>query len=161
MRRVNDFYPTESKLTLSMLDFCGSAISGLIKEPCNGQGHISDVLRNQGYEVQTSDIEKDARNAVNWSECDWTITNPPFIHALPILKYALQYSKQGVIFLTRLSFLEPTYDRSELWKKHIPSLVIVNPRTSFTGDGKSDSVTTCWICFGKFKFSGIQFVLKE
>ena len=160
MRRLNDFYPTESKLTLGMLDFCASAISGTIVEPCNGAGHISNVLIERGYTVQASDIERNACSPLNWSECDWTITNPPFNEALPILRNALQFSKKGVIFLTRLSFLEPTYERSKFWTHNIPSLVIVNPRTSFTQDRKTDSVTTCWICYGKFSHSGIQFIEK-
>jgi hypothetical protein len=161
-RKARDFYPTESKLTLGMLEFCAPAISGHIKEPCNGQGHISNVLIDKmiGDKIETSDIERNAMFAPNWNECDWTITNPPFSSALPILKQALKFSRQGVIFLTRLSFLEPTYQRSLFWIEHRPDLVIVNPRSSFTNDGKTDSVTTCWICYGNFPFKGIQFIPK-
>lgn len=162
MRRDRDFYPTESKLTRGMLKFCGPVISGHIKEPCNGQSHISGVLLAVGYgtRVEISDIERPAQFAVYWNECDWTITNPPFNLALPILRNALKFSRKGVIFLTRLSFLEPTYERSIFWDENLPDLVIINPRSSFTNDGKTDSVTTCWICFGDFPFKGVHFITK-
>jgi hypothetical protein len=160
-RKTNDFYPTESKLTLGMLKFCGPYLSGLINEPCNGEGHISSLLIDRGLSVTTSDIEKNARYEENWSIHDWTITNPPFSHALRILELARKYATRGVIFLVRISFLEPTYDRSKWWQNNPPDLVIINPRTSFTNDGKSDTTTTCWICYGDFgPNKGIRFIEK-
>lgn len=161
MRRSYDFYPTGSKLTLGMLELCGPYISGVINEPCNGAGHISSILIEKGFTVITSDVEKDARFERNWTGTDWTITNPPFSHALDIMRNARKFSLKGIIFLTRISFLEPTYDRSRWWKENTPDLVIINPRTSFTNDGKTDSTTTCWICYGDFgSVKGIRFIEK-
>jgi hypothetical protein len=161
MRRTHDYYPTEKNLTLGMLNFCGPYLSGTINEPCNGEGHISSLLREHGLTVITSDIERDARFSTNWLESDWTITNPPFNYALEIMKLAKRFSRKGIIFLTRISFLEPTYARSEWWDSFIPDLVIINPRTSFTDDGKTDSTTTCWICYGDFgPNKGIRFISK-
>lgn len=159
MRRKHDFYPTELRLTKGLMKLVGSFIEGQIIEPCNGMGHISQILKENNKNVITSDIMKgsdwqgDATNELIWKQfpiIDWTITNPPFNEALSILKNALKYSQKGVITLARLSFLEPTYDRTPFWKQYPPNKLIINPRISFTQDGKSDSVTTCWICWGKF-----------
>ena len=155
MRRKNDFYPTESKLTKEMLKIVGQFISGLIYEPCAGKNHIVNelLLRYDFNNIASGDITlgRDACNLKQWPDnIRWTITNPPFKHALKILQNALLKSEKGVIFLTRITFLEPTYDRQDFWTLNPPDLLIINPRTSFTGDGKSDSTTTCWICYGDF-----------
>ncbi len=73
---------------------------------------------------------------------DWIVTNPPFSQAIPILQAAMAYGR--VAMLLRLSFLEPTQAREEFLMQCPPSRVHVMPRTSFTSDGKTDSVTVMW-----------------
>jgi hypothetical protein len=51
--------------------------------------------------------------------------------------------------LLRLSFLEPTFERQDLLIDNPPDAMIVLPRYSFTGDGKSDSVTCAWMVWGE------------
>jgi hypothetical protein len=51
--------------------------------------------------------------------------------------------------LLRLSFLEPTRERGPWLAANPPDLVIVLPRISFTGDGKTDSVTCAWMIWDK------------
>ncbi len=73
---------------------------------------------------------------------DWVVTNPPFSKAIEVVQAALAYGK--VAMLLRLSFLEPTVDREEFLNACPPSKIHVMPRTSFTSDGKTDSVTVMW-----------------
>lgn len=171
MRRKNDFYPTQVKLTEGLIGNISSYINTFedyILEPCNGEGHISNVLKSRFNLVFTSDKVKekgefhlDAVDESSWKifeekigRIDWTITNVPFTYALPIIQNALKFSKVGVAILVRLSFLEPTYDRQSFLDENPPDIIIVNPRTSFTEDGKTDSVTTCWLIWGKNNLFG-------
>lgn len=55
----------------------------------------------------------------------------------------------GVAMLLRLSYLEPTKDRGHWLNDHPPTQMIVLPRISFTGDGKTDSVTCAWMIWHK------------
>lgn len=73
---------------------------------------------------------------------DWVVTNPPFSKAIEIVTAALAYAK--VAMLLRLSFLEPTIAREEFLNTCPPSKIHIMPRTSFTSDGKTDSVTVMW-----------------
>jgi hypothetical protein len=149
MRRNLDFYPTGKKLVDILLS--NIKLENIIFEPCAGQGHISKYLNNP----ITNDIKGgwDATNHIYWDNMnpkpDWTVTNPPFSLAVKILNNAFRYSNVGVAFLLRLSFLEPTKERERFLVSHPPNKLIVLPRYSFTGDGKTDSVTCAWMIWDK------------
>jgi len=83
-----------------------------------------------------------------------TITNPPFSCAYEILIAEMRHSQISnrpikLAMLLRLSFLEPTQKRGQLLSMLPPRKVIVLPRISFTGDGKTDSVTCAWMIWDK------------
>lgn len=178
MRQTFDFYPTPEWATKSLLNQVPEITMGVsFLEPCNGKGAISKVLDSHiiNSDIQTNDIdikqEADyhfdaVRKQVwqNFKPVNWVITNPPFSSAFPILDNAYTHAKIGVAFLLRLSFLEPTYDRQEFLDEHPPHKLIVLPRISFTGDGKTDSVTAAWfIWFTKERWrdSGIRVIRKS
>jgi hypothetical protein len=95
-------------------------------------------------------LESSWKNIVSCKiDIQWTVTNPPFNKAIEILQYAFKYSTHGVAFFMRLSFLEPTKDRTPFLLAHPPTQIIVMPRVSFTGDGKTDSVTCAWFIWEK------------
>ncbi len=144
-------------------------LSGSVYEPCVGTGMLSKPLKKMGLQVITNDMDEEVAADHHYDflihfmglhnyqvgQTDWVITNPPFSLALPILENALAIAKVGVAFLLRLSFAEPVdkeskrtpYPRAPFFdgaSHHIPRGVIVNPRYSFTEDGKTDSVTTAW-----------------
>jgi hypothetical protein len=152
-RRANDFYPTPAWATQELLRHVN--IRGSLFECCVGKGDIANVLRSEiGPMVVTNDIDKahhadvhfDASQDKLWQlRPDWTITNPPFSCAIDIVKRAHAASRVGVAMLLRLSFLEPTEDRGAWLNDNPPQKIIVLPRISFTGDGKTDSVTCAWM----------------
>lgn len=159
-RRKLDAYYTPEDATVALINNSGILFTDkTLFECCDGDGGISKVLRRiEGCEIITNDINKskpttyhlDVAKTNAWEEYisitpDWVITNPPFNSALPILKNAYSNSCCGVILLLRLSFLEPTYERGDWLEQHPPDQVIVLPRISFTGDGKTDSVTVAWM----------------
>lgn len=151
MRRHLDQYFTPESATRSLLDRV--KIKGNTFECCSGDGAIYNIL-NEGVDRTTlcNDIDsemkahfhRDAKDTFP-NSFDWIVSNPPFSEAFPIVKNAVEHAQIGVAMLLRLSFLEPTYERGEWLSKQPPSLVLVLPRISFTGDGKTDSVTCAWM----------------
>ena len=166
-RRKNDFYPTPAVLTLALIKEMGWNAGNykMFYEPCNGRGDISKMLETVSHasNVYTADIDPtlpgfatrhrvvDARKG--WSDflpemINWVVTNPPFNCAYEILENIVNHRdniKEGFAFLLRLSFLEPTVDRANFLSVVPPTKLIVLPRVSFTGDGKTDSVTCAWM----------------
>mgnify|MGYP003145205342 CR=1 FL=1 len=82
-------------------------------EAC-GQGHISQVLDEAGYEVRSTDlIDRGYGSVLNFLECEelWRgdiITNPPFKLSAEFIRKSLSLVGVGqrVIFFQRLNFLE-------------------------------------------------------
>jgi hypothetical protein len=160
VRRNLDQYFTGEVLTAPLLDAVN--ICGKVLEPCSGEGHISAVLKTVGCEVVTNDIDEsfaadyhmDATQEDTWTaigldhDLDWIVTNPPFKKAFSVLQNAMKLT-DNVAILVRLSFLEPTRDRQEFLSANPPTDMIVLPRYSFTNDGKTDSVTCCWLAWRK------------
>lgn len=165
-RRKNDFYPTPARLTEILLEHL--AIEGAVFEPCVGEGDIANVLRARGLVVWTNDIDparpadshEDAADYRLWSRLRsaqrrpaWVISNPPFSQAMPILARSWGAAEAGVAMLLRLTFLEPAGNRAD-WldktRRQLTHLVIFGqPRPSFTGNGKTDSVTAAWMVWQK------------
>lgn len=163
-RRANDLYPTyRSEIYVKpILPLVGQ--SDLILEPCVGYNHIGrhfknlitvDKFRCNGYEA---DYYLDMTKRESWKllkphRFDWVITNPPFSLAPIILPLAFEHCRKGVIFLLRLSYLEPCKDRSD-WlkansKKH-SNLIVINPRINFSYDSEgTDNVTSAWFIWQK------------
>lgn len=152
-------------------------ITGQVLEPCCGAGVISDVFPG----CLTNDIDPDV--PALWHEdatlpgfwevfkpqpfefiqrVDWVVTNPPFNQAFPILEHAWEHARRGVAMLVRISFEEPTRDRSVWLAENAlylsDELIFGLPRPRFRINeinpktGKkygSDNVTTKWLVWRK------------
>lgn len=169
MRRVLDFYPTPEYATRELLRRVPQ-INGYILEPCVGDGAIARVIDGGSRVVYGSDIDPqmncsfcgDATRDDFWTgvretmfedRIDWVVTNPPFNVAAQIVPLAYEHSDKGIAMLLRLSYLEPTEDRGAWLIEYPPTSLIILPRISFTGDGKTDSVTCAWMVWEKNKQS--------
>lgn len=168
-RQPLDFYPTPSLLTWALLErhrFVPWRNKATVLEPCNGEGAISDVLRESGLFrlVDTADIDPakpaeltmDATDPQAWARMpryDWIITNPPFNQAPEILPLAYENCRVGMAMLLRLSYLEPCANRASWLAEHPPAklLIFSGPRPRFRSDAKNtDSVTTAWFIWHRF-----------
>jgi hypothetical protein len=167
-RQPLDFYPTPGLLTWALLDshrFVPWRNQATVLEPCNGEGAISDVLKESGLFrlVDTADIDEtkpaaltmDAADPGAWSRMaryDWIITNPPYNQAPAILPLAYDNCRVGMAMLLRLSYLEPCENRARWLAEHPPAkLIVFNPRPRFRADtGGSDSVTSAWFVWHRF-----------
>jgi hypothetical protein len=169
-RRKHDAYYTPAWMVRALLrytpiDLTPPANSQLrIFEPCVGDGAIvRELIAAGALHVRTNDIDPGVRPDFTFDAADpwpierlgrrphWTVSNPPWAmpkgkRPLPvlILQHALEHSLV-VSLLLRITFLEPCENRGSWLQEHPPFQIIVLPRYSFTGDGKSDSATACWM----------------
>lgn len=172
MRRKFDQYFTPAPATAVLLSYVD--IHGAIFEPCVGDGAIAKQLATKGV-VNSNDIDpameanwhEDAARALFWAKFKdryhWVVSNPPFNRAAEIVQGAHYAATEGIAMLLRLSFLEPCENRAEFLALAPPDLLLVLPRISFTGDGKTDSVTCAWFVWYKQASgpTGIRVVTKD
>lgn len=118
-RESDDYYATEPKATewLCALE----RFEGKILEPSCGEGHISEVLKAHGYEVESRDlIDRGYGMVADFLAIDnlsWDgniITNPPYRFAQEFVEKALNIIPTGkkVAMFLKLTFLEGKARRS-------------------------------------------------
>ena len=124
-RQAEDYYATEPKATQLLLD--REKFSSDIWECACGGGHMSEVLKRNGYAVVSSDLfdrgYKGTQIIDFLEETDINtmdiITNPPYKYAKDFVEHALDISADGVkvaMFL-KLTFLE-SKSRKALFEKY-------------------------------------------
>lgn len=169
-RDKRDRYFTPRWATLALLDYLGDRLAGLVWEPCAGQCHIVDVLRERDHHVLATDItpypsldgvhdflhlergyappavSMDGTVTVNAPH--WIVTNPPYTTdqctATDIVRHALELATVGVAMLLRLSWLEPCDDRVDLLMTDPPTDYIILPRVNYIGAPSGNNQTSVW-----------------
>lgn len=116
-------------------------------------------ITNDIDRIRPADYHCDATSpkfwsAVNHEGIDWVIENPPFNVEIEILKGAYKVAQQGVVFMSRVSFCEPTHTRGPWLSTHPYDKRITLERHSFTGNGHTDSATTDWLVWSKIPLTG-------
>lgn len=157
-REKDDFYATDPLATVLLCE--KEKFSPTVWECCVGQGHIAEVLREQGYKVICSDIvdrgypntkiqdflRVDIRNGQNTADI---ITNPPYKFATQFVKKALDISADGVkvaMFL-KIQFLE-SQERWELFKEYpIKTVYVATRRIVCANAGHFDDYQSTTICY--------------
>jgi hypothetical protein len=136
-------------------------------EPCAGGLAIANVLTAEGLTVVTNDADPsrptqfhlDMTRRESWQTLTypfiekrvvWGVTNLPFNMADEIVPLAVEH-RHSFAWILRLSWLEPTGARQRFLAAHPPAKVIVLPRHDFKGRGSTDSVTSAWFVWGKWR----------
>lgn len=170
-RRERDAYFTPMHAIAALRQIEGESIRGQeLVDPCCGDGRMAEQFALHFERMTLNDIAPaipSDRLAALPSSCsvslkhldatipepglwwggDWVVTNPPWRIASDIAQNAIRNARCGVALLLRLSFLEATKKRQWL-KRSPPRSVIVLPRISFNGSGKTDSVCPAWFLWG-------------
>lgn len=150
-RESLDYYATPSIAVEKLLEkesFCNN-----IFEPACGEGHISKVLVNHGYNVTNNDIIY--RNYGNFTPSNFLdynnsihntdiITNPPYKYALDFVKKSLDIidNNHKVAMLLKIQFLEGN-DRGKFFKDYPPKKIYVFSNRIVCGlNGNFKDVTT-------------------
>lgn len=132
-RQIDDFYATEPKAVELLLR--EETFSQKVWEPACGAGHMSMVLKSNGYCVKSSDITDrgypgteiiDFLSETNQNIFD-IITNPPYKYAKEFVAKALDISSVGtkIAMFLKLTFLE-SKSRRELFEKYPPKTIYVS-----------------------------------
>lgn len=154
----------------------------VIFDPCAGTGNLEKAFYNEKYRAEYSlfysDITelsnpnnthpRDATQFTFWkhweahAQFDWVVINPPFSEAHLILPFAWRYTKQGIVALLNLTWLEPCRNRGDFLhhlSDHIVAICPVNPRPRFIVDGKAfkgSDRTTCFLLVARKDWSWIE-----
>ena len=130
-REANDYYATEPKAVELLLE--QEKFSQWVWECACGEGHISEVLKANGYYVFSSDLINrgyDGAEVIDFltatkNEID-IITNPPYKFAKEFVEHALDISRDGikVAMFLKVQFLEGK-ERRKLFEKYPPKVIYV------------------------------------
>lgn len=131
-REINDYYATEPKAIELLLK--QEKFSRWVWECACGEGHISQVLKANGFCVKSSDLINrgyegteviDFLTATDNDLYD-IITNPPYKFAKEFVEHALDISPNGtkIAMFLKLQFLEGKA-RRELFEKSPPKTIYV------------------------------------
>lgn len=163
VRKALDAYMTPAWAVEALIQFGVPQLRDLsVLECCSGELAIAAALVKTDAQIRTNDLDPampadehlDATDPKVWRAwkkqgVQWAVTNPPFSAAPQIVPLAVQSAAHGIAMLLRLSFLEPCKNRAQFLRDYPPTDLIVLPRISFTGDGKTDSVTCAWMVWQK------------
>lgn len=154
-REENDFYATPAPTTRALLRV--ERFEGPIWECACGDGAISRVLQESGYEVVSTDLidrgygeggrdflmepQLLARNVV---------TNPPFSEADDFALRALGLGAEKVAILQRIAWLEGAARHQRVWARHPPARIWVfaKRQTLWKGGSQNAREKGGTICFG-------------
>ena len=131
-RETNDFYATDPEAVRLLLKY--ETFSNPIWECACGTGHISNVLKDAGYTVFSSDLiergyEDITLDFLRFNE-EWKgdiITNPPYKYAKEFAMKAMDVIAKGykLAMFLKLTFLE-SFGRKELFDKYPPKVIYVS-----------------------------------
>ena len=161
-REENDFYATDPIALELLCDL--EVFSPTVWECACGQGHLSEVLKNRGYNVISSDlIERgyghggvDFLKTTKQFDGD-IITNPPYKYAKEFIEHALEIIGEGhkVVMFLKVQFLEGKA-RRKMFEKYPPKRIYVSSgrlRCAMNGDfekyAKSNAVSYAWFIWEK------------
>lgn len=131
-REVNDYYATEPKATQLLCDI--EKFDSIIWEPACGGGHMSEVLKQNGYNVWSTDLINRGygEDFFDFLTCNikWNgdiITNPPYRYAQKFIEHSLDLINPGnkVAMFLRLQFLEGNA-RGKMYAKNPPKTIWVS-----------------------------------
>jgi hypothetical protein len=119
-RAVNDFYPTPPQYTRDIISR-EKLIGGDIWEPACGDGSMSEVLKETGNSVISTDLVDRGYGyqsdfLLDYRKCSNIVTNPPFGLITKFAYHAYESASKKIIFLAKLAFLE-TIERRKLFER--------------------------------------------
>ena len=155
-REKDDFYPTPSSATQSLLD--NQKFEGNIWECACGNGAMSEVMIKNGYEVYSSDlINRDyGETGVDFLKSDRhvdnIITNPPFRLGQDFVLHGLKLVKNKLAVFNKLNFLEGIRRKEKIFNQNkLKNVYVFSRRVSFVKEGQTKSagglIAFAWFVF--------------
>ena len=99
-RSKGDFYPTPPEATYALLNFLNIPRGQTIWEPACGEMDMANAMKEYGYQVIATDIAlgQDFLR-VPLPQCDWIITNPPFMVSDKFIEQCARHGKPFALLL--------------------------------------------------------------
>lgn len=151
-RKKSDFYETPEECTVALIEFLGLDKDKVIWEPACGCGAITNVLKDHGYKVISTDINDYGSQdelldflSSETKECDWIITNPPFSLSEQFIKKCISIKKPFALLLK--SQYWHSKKRLKLFEECIPKYVLpltFRPDFEFGKRGGSPTMECIW-----------------
>lgn len=154
-REVNDYYATDP-IAIDLL-LKEEIFNKSIWECACGEGHISERLKENGFNVYSTDLidrgyPDDILDFLNSNiafDGD-IITNPPYKHAQEFIEKSLDSVKEGskVAMFLKLTFLE-SKKRKELFEKYpFKTLYVSSSRISCAKNGDFEKYPSSAVAYG-------------
>ena len=161
-REKDDFYATDPhslEIFLKKTKEDNFELHKSIWECACGKGHLSEVLKNEKYEVYSTDkIDREyGEGQVDFLQVEIPdnslrmdiLTNPPYKYAKEFVEKALKIQSEGyyTIMFLKIQFLEGQA-RKELFKKYPPRYVYVNSARQLCAmNGEFEKYTATALCY--------------
>ena len=165
-RQVDDYYATDPIAIDVLIKDGGVNFNKPIWECACGEGHLSERLKQYGYEVLSTDLVDRGYGSQTIDFLTYNkkwngdiITNPPYKYAKEFIEHAMEIVDEGcrVFMFLKIQFLEGKA-RKELFKKYPPKCVYVsssrilcakNAKFEEMREGGGSAVAYAWYEFGK------------
>ena len=154
-REVNVYYATDPKAVELLLEKEKFSINLL--EPSCGEGHISNVLSEHGYNVTSSDlISRGFGNTQDFFDYKYfngdIITNPPYKVALDFVKHSLEIIPDGnkVAMFLKIQFLESKSRRIFFDEFPPKKIYVASSRLICAMNGEFDKYKSSAACYAWF-----------
>ena len=159
-RSLYDDYPTDPLWTHALCDHV--TLRGKVWEPAAGSGWMVDVLRERGYDVLSTDLERTGDDFLATEVERWigsVVTNPPYKLADAFLRKALSVATEQVAFLLPIGALGGKRRSEWLWHRKPPSLILLVPTYMLVGQATSQFLHV-WVVWDqtRFRHSSTEFV---
>lgn len=165
-RQTDDFYATDPVAIDVLLTDGEVKLSPKVWECAVGQGHLSEKIKEYGYEVYSTDLvyRGYGEGGIDFLKQNETwdgdiITNPPYKYALNFVEHALDVIPNGrrVYMFLKLQFLEGKARRKLFdtgWLKTVyvsSSRILCAKNADFEGmrKGGGSAIAYAWFCFEK------------
>jgi hypothetical protein len=164
VREDDDYYATDPIALRLLIEECGVKFSPTVLEPCAGGGHLSEVLKEYGYNVISKDIkEHNYKLDGTWDflttdekyDCD-IVTNPPYKYAEDFILKGLDMipENRSLYMFLKLQFLEGKSRRKSLYDNNYLSHIWVSTkRIKCAKNGDFDSIGSSAVCYAWMKFN--------
>ena len=156
-REENDFYATEPKAIELLLE--KETFNNTVWECACGEGHLSEVLKKNGYNVISSDLidRGYGKGGIDFLKHEFKpyngdiITNPPYKYATEFVYKALeilQENRKMAMFL-KIQFLEGK-ERRKLFEKYPPKKIYVSSSRLKCAKNADFNIRTGAMCYAWF-----------
>ena len=156
-RPENDFYPTPKCLTWELLK------TGVLKdckdilEPCFGKGAISNILKENGFNVTCRDImygNDFLKDDYSNEHYDAVVTNPPFCKWDDFIKKSKDVADKVCVIGRTNYFGAHSRNIDGIWK-NLEYVYVFDRQVDYTSEFREDGkvkcgcLITCWMVFNK------------